>query len=492
MQLFQIETRNISDILIKDRARNDVGDISSLADSISMVGQLHPILIDSDNVLIDGLHRIEAFKKLGKETIEVRVFDGITEDDHFLIELLSNMDRKEFLWHEEIELKYKLHRYWVEAAAKEGKSWGYRETAKRLKCSLGGLSTDLAFAEALKVFPILKEQSTKGRAKEAYKALGEQAKAIQRMDSFTEDEKERLAALQSGNIIVPVKNTVSPLLAEKTKKAKSKLEEFEEFEPTNNQDQSEDLYEDLDDDNDQEYEDSISNVRVIYVAENYKTFLNKIPEESVGMVELDPPYAIDFNDNYGKTNKIECKAQDWDEKELYDFYFNYLPLVYQKMLDASWCLIWTGKEHFLQINNIAKDIGFGIQSPGAWNKVGGSTNKPKTNMVSNWEMFLLLRKGNAQFNTPSLSSSINISTVSASQRIHQWEKPIELYDHFVKALGKPGTIFMSLFAGSGNCLISAAKAKMIPIGCDKLQKYIPQFYQRLENYLGISADVEGL
>ncbi len=476
MQLFQIEERNISDIIIKDRARMIVGDISSLADSISMIGQLHPILIDSNNVLIDGLHRIEALKKLERTTIEVRVFDGITEDDHFLIELLSNMDRKEFLWHEEIELKYKLHNYWVESAKKENKTWGYRETAKRLKCSLGGLSTDLAFAEALKVFPILKDQTTKGRAKEAYKALGEQAKALQRMGSFTDAEKERLTALQNGTMTAPKKNTVRPEVFEKTKQVKSTLEDLEE----DKQDQED------------EQEPVSSNIRVIYAAENYKTFLDKIPDNSVGMVELDPPYAIDFNENYGKTNKIESKAIDWDEKELYNFYFNYLPLVYQKMLDCSWALVWTGKEHFIQINNIAKDIGFGIQGPGAWNKTGGSTNKPKTNMVSNWEMFLLLRKGNAQFNTPSLPSSININTVSSANRIHQWEKPIELYDHFVKALGKPGTIFMSLFAGSGNCLISAAKARMMPLGCDKVQKYIPEFYQRLENYLGIAAEVEGL
>ena len=476
MQLFQIEERNISDIIIKDRARSAVGDISSLADSISIVGQLHAILIDSNNVLIDGLHRIEAFKKLGKETIEVRVFDGITEDDHFLIELLSNMDRKEFLWHEEIDLKYKLHNYWVDAASKESKSWGYRETAKRLKCSLGGLSTDLAFAEALKVFPILKEQSTKGRAKEAYKALGEQAKALQRMGSFTDAEKGRLVALQNGTMTAPIKNTVTQNVFEKTKQAKERLTEFDEDD------------EDLNDGQ----EPIRSNIQVIYVAENYKTFLDKIPSNSVGMVELDPPYAIDFNDNYGKTNKIECKAQDWDEKELYDFYFNYLPLVYEKMLDCSWALVWTGKEHFIQINNIARDIGFGVQEPGSWNKKGGSTNKPKTRMVSSWEMFLLLSKGNAQFNTPSFDSSVILSTVPSSQRIHQWEKPIELYDHFLKALGKPGTLFMSLFAGSGNCLISAAKEKMMPVGCDKSQKYIPEFYQRLENYLGITAEVEGL
>jgi len=270
MQLFQIEERNISDIIIKDRARSNTGDISSLASSISMVGQLTPILINSDNVLIDGLHRIAALKELGKELIEVRVVNGITEDDHVLIELLSNLDRKEFLWHEEIDLKYKLHTYWLEEAKATNTSWGYRETAKRLKCSLGGLSTDLAFAEALKVFPILKEQSTKGRAREAYKALGDQAKALQRMGSFTDTEKDRLAALQNGTMLTPInKNTVSPQALENTNEARKKVASLDE--------DGEDAYE--------EQQAAISKIQVVYVAENYKTFLNKIPANSVGLVD---------------------------------------------------------------------------------------------------------------------------------------------------------------------------------------------------------------
>jgi len=162
------------------------------------------------------------------------------------------------------------------------------------------------------------------------------------------------------------------------------------------------------------------------------------------------------------------------------------------MLDASWVLCWTGKEHFVETNKIAEQIGFQIQQPGAWIKAGGSTNQPKRGLVSNWEMYLLFRKGNAQFNTSSLLSGINIDTGNSAQRIHQWEKPVNLYDHFLKSLGRPGTIFLSPFAGSGNCLISAAKARMMPIGCDKSQKYIPQFYQRLSQFTGISADITGL
>jgi len=482
MKLFQIEKKQITDIVIKDRARTVIGDISSLANSIKMVGQLTPILIDENNVLIDGLHRIEAIKSLEFETIEVRIVSGITQDDHVLIEMLSNMDRKEFAWHEEIELKYKLHNYWKDYAEKNGQTWGYRETAKRLYCSLGGLSTDLAFAEALKIFPELKEQTTKGRARELYKAFGNQANAIQRMDSFTPEEKERLNALQSGNFEVP-KKVKTPKQA-MTKDISDELS----ARTISNEDQD-----DLDEDfADEEEKEVVQNINVIYVAENYKTFLDKIPDNSVGMVELDPPYAIGFNENYGKTNGISSKAIDWDEKELYNFYFNYLPLIYNKMLDASWVLCWTGKEHYVEINKIAESIGFQVQQPGAWIKSGGSTNQPKRGLVSNWEMYLLFRKGNAQFNTPSLPSAINIDASNAAQRIHQWEKPVVLYDHFIKALGQPGTIFLSPFAGSGNCLISAAKARMMPIGCDKSQKYIPEFYQRLEKYTGISADIAGL
>lgn len=470
MQLFQIEKRKISDIIISDRTRTEVTGIDELANNIALVGQLSPIIIDSDNHLVDGLRRIRAHEKLEKDIIEVRVVDGITKDDYYLIELFSNMDRAEFAWHEEIELKAKLHNYWKKEADKAKKSWGYRETAKRIKCSLGGLSTDLAFSEALKIFPELKNYSTKGRAKEAYKALGKKAQALQRMNNFTDEEKERLEKLQRGEVDTPIKNTVSDAVLEETAKAKEKVDSFMA----------------------EQNDSSAYKINVIYVAENYKTFLDKIPPKSVGVVELDPPYAIDFENTYGKASDIESKAVDWTEKELYEFYYNYLPFIYEKMLDGSWVLCWTGKEHYMEINKIAKDTGFNIQQPGAWMKPGGSTNQPKMNMISNWEMFLLFRKGKAQFNTPSFPSAITMATVPATKRIHQWEKPIELYDFFLKSISMPGTIFLSPFAGSGNCLISAAKAKMQPIGCDKLQKYIPQFYQNLQNYLGINAQVSGL
>lgn len=468
-KLLQIEKRSPDEIIVLNRSRQDVGDITDLANSIISVGQLNPILISSENVLIAGERRLRAIQKLKRKTIEVRVVDGVTTDDQMLIELLENLHRKDFTWHEDIDLKYKLHCAWKKQAKQNGQDWGYRATAKRLRCSLGGLSSDLALSEVLKIFPELKEQATKSRAREVYKALGEQAKALQRMNNLSEEEQENLRKLQAGTIDLPNKNTVPDHVIEGTKEAADKVANLEEDKS------SLDL-----------------NIKVIYISENYKKFIDKIPNGSVGLVELDPPYAIDYDTNYGENNNKLRTSTDWKEKELYEFYYNYLPLIYEKMMDASWVLCWTGKEHFSRTRQIANDIGFFTQEPGVWVKTGGSTNVPKKNLVSNWEMYLLFRKGNAEFNTPSLLSAINVPTVPPSQRIHQWEKPIGLYDHFFKALAKPGTIFLSPFAGSGNCLISAAKTKMLPYGCDKSNKYIPQFYSRLQNYLGITAEIGGI
>lgn len=468
--ILQIETRNPDEIIIKNRARKDIGDVTDLANAIKSVGLLNPILIDSDNTLIAGERRLAAVKQLKRKKIDVRVVDGIQPDDQLMIELLENMYRKDFVWHEDIELKDKLHNFWVEKAKDAGEDWSYRATAKKMRCSLGGLSTDLALAEAIKVFPELKEQSSKSRAREVYKAYGQQAQALQRMNSFSDEEKENLKKLQSGQVNLPTRNTVPEHVTkerqQKAEEATQILSQPEEAPPK-------------------------PNVKVIYVSENYKKFLPKIPDQSVGLIELDPPYAINYDQNYGEATNQMRSSSDWTEKDLYEFYCDFLPILYKKLTSSAWILCWTGKEHFLRINELAAKAGFITQEPGVWTKTGGSSYLPKRKLISNWEMYLLFRKGDAQFNTNSLISAVNVPTVPPSQRIHRWEKPLDLYDHFLKALGQPGTIFLSPFAGSGNSLIAAAKANMVPIGCDKSAKYIPQFYSRVQNYLGIKPEVEG-
>jgi N6-adenosine-specific RNA methylase IME4 len=65
----------ISEIIIGERCRKDMGDIASLANSIDSIGLLHPVVVDKADNLIAGERRIRAFEKLGRKKIPVTVVD---------------------------------------------------------------------------------------------------------------------------------------------------------------------------------------------------------------------------------------------------------------------------------------------------------------------------------------------------------------------------------------------------------------------------------
>jgi len=69
----------ITDIVIKDRTRQELGNIQALADSIKEIGLLNPITIYYDEhmhpVLLAGYRRLKAFELLQIEDIPARPID---------------------------------------------------------------------------------------------------------------------------------------------------------------------------------------------------------------------------------------------------------------------------------------------------------------------------------------------------------------------------------------------------------------------------------
>ena len=68
----KFELMTISNIKIGKRFREDPGDVSSLAESMSDIGLLHVIGITLDDWLVYGLRRLSAAKELGWEKILVK------------------------------------------------------------------------------------------------------------------------------------------------------------------------------------------------------------------------------------------------------------------------------------------------------------------------------------------------------------------------------------------------------------------------------------
>jgi ParB family chromosome partitioning protein len=79
------------------RIRKDVGNISSLAESIDAVGLINPILIDEEMKLLAGFRRLTACKNLGWKDIEVRIVELNGDRLKMLdVEIAENFFRKDF------------------------------------------------------------------------------------------------------------------------------------------------------------------------------------------------------------------------------------------------------------------------------------------------------------------------------------------------------------------------------------------------------------
>ena len=88
--------RTVESIIVGNRHRTDLGDLTALAESIARDGLLQPLTVTIDGVLVCGARRLAAIKLLGWRTVNVWVRSGITGRlGHLLAEQDDNMLHKD-------------------------------------------------------------------------------------------------------------------------------------------------------------------------------------------------------------------------------------------------------------------------------------------------------------------------------------------------------------------------------------------------------------
>jgi len=100
----------ISDIKVRKRIRKDMGDLSSLADSMRRFGQISPIMITKKNVLIAGGRRLEAARILGWRTINAVIAEIPDELTKLEYEVEENIQRRDFSRDEAEDAARKINR----------------------------------------------------------------------------------------------------------------------------------------------------------------------------------------------------------------------------------------------------------------------------------------------------------------------------------------------------------------------------------------------
>ena len=84
----------IDDIVIKQRIRQDLGDLNLLMESMRQFGLLNPIAITTNKELVAGHRRLEAGKRLGWVSIDTVVVETLDEVERLRIEIDENVQRK--------------------------------------------------------------------------------------------------------------------------------------------------------------------------------------------------------------------------------------------------------------------------------------------------------------------------------------------------------------------------------------------------------------
>lgn len=100
-----LEDIPVEEVHVRERHRQDLGDVDSLIASIERVGLLHPIVVRSDRTLIAGGRRLAAIRKMGYPTILAHVVDNLHDARELLFaERDENIERKDMTPSEKVAL----------------------------------------------------------------------------------------------------------------------------------------------------------------------------------------------------------------------------------------------------------------------------------------------------------------------------------------------------------------------------------------------------
>lgn len=428
----------------------DHASLEALSDDISERGVLSSLVVadkqaiedeevldnetnsDKRYLLMAGGRRLAASSMADLEFVPCRIYDELLDEEELrTVELHENLIRKDLSWQERITLEKELHEMQVAkkgkkvSTAKDAGGHSIADTAKMLGKHRSTVSQDIELANAIEEIPELAQQKDFTSAKKLYTKI---------KDKMAKEE-------QAEELRTKRENTPDDKIH---KKLSSK-----------------------------------------YMVRDFFEGVENVPDSSVDLIEIDPPYAVDLK-NRKKGGEVGTREYNEIDKDDYpDFMRRVFAESFRTLKDNGWIICWFGPEPWFE--NIYKwmtEAGFtGNRLTAKWIKPSGQTMQPKYYMANAVEEFFYMRKSQGQLQQQGRKNWFDTKPVAPSKKVHPTERPIELLEEIINVFVWKGARIMVPFAGSGNTLLAGANLDMDAFGFDLTQSYKDDYDLKVYNSL---------
>ena len=436
-----------------ERARKDYRKIPELAEDIKKRGLIHPIAVMDQGglfLLLAGGRRLAACRFLGKTHVDCKIFpDTLTDLEIKSIELMENVQREDLTFYEEANLEREIlllqqQIYGIKhSTSPDAEGVSKTDVANLIGISREKLRQNVELADTMDKFPEVKWKNLKNR-------------------------QEALKLQKNISTLVVRQEAVKRFDAEVGTTGKTRY---------------------------------LKRLADSYVCGDFFEFARQIPDNSIDLVEIDPPYAI----NLGKLKKREhggsfaYGTKGYNEIAVEDyanFMLSTFKECYRVMAPDSFLICWFGPEPWYSlILEWLRHAKFKVRGmPCLWvkgdadedgmvDKISGQTLSPMRHLANASEMFFYAKKGDPKIVNQGRTNIFSFKPVPPTLKIHPTERPIELMKEVLTTFTKEGAKILVPFLGSGVTLNAAFECKMKAFGTDLGQDHKDAFVTKLTTLL---------
>lgn len=411
----RVEEIPLKAILVKDRFREDLGDVTELAETMRERGLIQPISVDTNNRLLAGGRRLAAAELLGWHSISCVVHPTKTKLDALNIELLENVQRKDMTWVERSKLEKRI----FDVRSDTDPRWTQRKQAEMLDVSNGAVARRLTMAESFGLLPELMEYQTEDEAWKVLKRLEEEVVVtemqkrvppeVRTASKWAEDHYRVgdafLGMSQVKNDQVHFAEVDPPYGVElerrkdRNKTQREKMEDYDEID-----------------------------------ADEYMLFYEKLAREVLRILRPDSFGVFWFGPTWHSETRDMLRKVGFGVPDI--------P-----------CIWYKGPV--------------------------GQTASPDTTMGSCYEPFWLARKGKPKLVRAGRDNVFDFRKLAGTKKIHATEKPLELMQEILASICFPGSRIMVPFLGSGVTLRAAYSLGHTGFGWDMSERHKELFLRKV-------------